>query len=177
MVGVGICAGGGYMASAVAEDERFNAFAGVAGVYGAAPPDAKTSPSVLRGRVAKEEWRETGHSETIPAVGPDSGNVAMPLREAYEYYGTPRGGVPNYVNGFAVQSFAYTGTFDSQRAAPLIKVPAIIIHSEHALAPALAHRFIEKLTSPHEQLWLQSQGQINFDDHPWLITRRVGRNR
>jgi hypothetical protein len=169
MIGVGICAGGGYMARAVAEDPRFDAFAGIAGVYGAAAPVAESSASVIRGRMAEQDWKETGHAEMIPAVGPDGGNVAMPLREAYTYYGTTRGAVPNYTNEYAVQSFAYTGTFESQGAAPLIKVPAIVIHSENAMIPKLAHSFIERLTSPHEQLWLQSQGQIDFYDDPRLI--------
>ena len=43
--------------------------------------------------------RETGEAETIPAVAPDGGDVAMPLREADGFYGTARGGVANYVNG------------------------------------------------------------------------------
>jgi hypothetical protein len=44
----------------------------------------------------------------IPAVAPNGGDVAMPLREAHEFYGTPGGHVPNYVNGYAVQSRAHS---------------------------------------------------------------------
>jgi uncharacterized protein len=102
-------------------------------------------------------------------VGVDDGDVAMPLREAYEYYGTSRGAVPNYVNAFAVQSRAYTATFDSLGAAQLIKVPTLIIHAEKALAPTLARRFIANLAGPHEELWLSSRGQIDFYDQPSLI--------
>ena len=65
----------------------------------------------------------------------------MPLAEAFSYYGTPRGAVPNYTNAFAVQSWAYTSTFDAIGAAKLIRVPTIVIHSERALAPSLARRF------------------------------------
>jgi len=93
----------------------------------------------------------------------------MPLREAYEYYGTSRGAVAHYVNAFAVQSRAYTATFDSLNAAALITVPTLIVHSEQALAPALARRFIGGLTGPHDQIWLRSQGQIDFYDRPALI--------
>jgi hypothetical protein len=88
----------------------------------------------------------------------------MPLQEAYAFYGTPRGAVPNYVNGFAVQSRAYTLPFDAQRAAALIRVPTLIVHSEAALAPALARRFFERLTAPKQAVWLRSQGQIDFYD-------------
>jgi len=88
------------MVRAVAEDARFRAFAGVAGVY---TDNAKTKAAmgaadeaaIDRSRAAESKWRETGDAETIPAVAPDGGDVAMPLREAYQFYGTPRGHVPN----------------------------------------------------------------------------------
>jgi uncharacterized protein len=171
LIGVGVCAGGGYMARAVAEDSRFRGFASVAGYFGEATPESvqAASSSIARGRSAEKLWRETGVAETIPAVSLDGGDVAMPLREAYEYYGTSRGAVANYVNAFAVQSRAYTATFDSMGAATLIKVPTLIVHSENALAPPLARRFIANLTGPHEALWLKSQGQIDFYDQPALV--------
>jgi fermentation-respiration switch protein FrsA (DUF1100 family) len=95
----------------------------------------------------------------------------MPLREAYEFYGTPRGAVPNYVNGFAVQSFAYTIPFDAVGAARSIKVPTLVVHSENALAPPLARKFIAGLRFPHEDLWLRSVGQIDFYDDTNLIAQ------
>jgi fermentation-respiration switch protein FrsA (DUF1100 family) len=169
LAGVGICVGGGYMAEAVAQEPRFRAFAGVAGVY----PDAAETragmgegydAAIERARGAEARWQATGEAETIRAVAPEGGDVAMPLQEAYAFYGTPRGAVPNYVNGFAVQSRAYTLPFDAQRAAALIRVPTLIVHSEAALAPALARRFFERLTAPKQAVWLRSQGQIDFYD-------------
>jgi uncharacterized protein len=106
LFGLGVCFGAGPMVRAIAEDSRFRAFAGVAGVY---TDNAKTKATmggayqatIDRARAAERKWRETGEAETIRAVAPDGGDVAMPLREAYEFYGTPRGQVPNYVNGYA----------------------------------------------------------------------------
>src|SRR5262249_23643729 len=140
VVALGVCAGGGYMAKAGADDPRIGAFAGVAGDYSAPPAFAQSSPhaseeSISRGLAAEKRWRETGAAESIPAVAPDGGDVAMPLREAYEYYGTPRGAVDNYTNAFAVQSLAYTTPFHTQAAAARIEVPFLLVHSEHALAP------------------------------------------
>jgi fermentation-respiration switch protein FrsA (DUF1100 family) len=174
LFGLGVCFGAGPMVRAVAEDSRFGAFAGVAGVY---TDNAKTretmGPSyqeaIDRGRAAEEQWRQEGEAETIPAVGPDGGDVAMPLREAYEFYGTPRGQVPNYVNGYAVQSMAHTLPFDARGAADTIHVPALLVHSENALAPDLAHAFYSAVKSPKQELWLESQGQIDFYDDPNLI--------
>lgn len=172
--GLGICFGAGPMARAVAEDSRFRAFAGVAGVY---TDGAKTRESmgdaygarIERGRAAERRWRETGEAETIPAVAPDGGDVAMPLREAYEFYGTPRGQVPNYVNGYAVQSLAYSLPFDVRGAADTIEAPVLVVHSEQALAPGLAREFYAAVRSPKRDLWLRSEGQIDFYDDPRLV--------
>jgi uncharacterized protein len=174
LFGLGVCFGAGPMARAVAEDPRFRAFAGVAGVY---IDNAKTKARmgatyeavIERGRAAEHQWRLTGDAETIPAVAPDGGDVAMPLQEAYEFYGMPRGQVPNYVNGYAVQSLAYSLPFDARGAADVIDVPVLIVHSERALAPDLAHAFYSALQSPKRELWLDSQGQIDFYDDPNLI--------
>jgi hypothetical protein len=104
MFAVGICAGGGYMARAVAAEPLFCAFVGVAGYYAQATEQSinTAAPAIARAREAEKRWRETGVEETVPAVAADNGDVAMPLAEAFAYYGTPSGGVPNYVNGFAV---------------------------------------------------------------------------
>jgi uncharacterized protein len=174
LFGLGICFGAGPMVRSVAEDTRFRAFAGVAGVYTdhaktVARMGAAYQAAIDRGRAAERKWRETGEAETIPAVAPDGGNVAMPLREAYEFYGTPRGGVPNYVNGYAVQSLAYSLPFDARGAAGAISVPVLIVHSEKALTPELAHAFYSAVKSPKRELWLQSQGQIDFYDDPKLV--------
>jgi uncharacterized protein len=175
LFGLGVCFGAGPMVRAVAKDARFRAFAGVAGVY---TDNAKTrarmgdayQATIDRGLAAARKWRETGEAETIPAVGRDGGDVAMPLREAYEFYGTPRGNVSNYVNGYAVQSLAYSLPFDARGAADVIDVPVLIVHSEKALTPDLAHAFYSAVASPKQQLWLESQGQIDFYDDPKLIT-------
>jgi uncharacterized protein len=174
LFGLGVCFGAGPMARAVAEDARFRAFAGVAGVY---TDNAKTKATmgaayqaaIDRGRAAEGRWRDTGEAETIPAVAPDGGDVAMPLWEAYAFYGTPRGHVPNYVNGYAVQSSAYSLQFDARGAAEVIDVPVLIVHSERALAPDLARAFYSAVRSPKRELWLDSQGQIDFYDDPRLI--------
>ncbi|MCX4091688.1 alpha/beta hydrolase [Nocardia sp. alder85J] len=166
VVALGVCAGGGYMARAVAGDDRIRAFAGVAGVYPdpvAAPPD----PAALeRGRAARRRRLADGFVETIPAVAAGNGDVAMPLTEAFEYYGTARGAVPHYVNRFAVESFEHTAGFDAMTAAARLRVPVLIVHSDHALAPAWARQFHAAVTAPKSQLWLESAGQIDFyDDH------------
>ena len=168
---VGICAGGGYMAGAVAELPGFAAFAAVAGYFSAADAAsiAAAAPRIARARAAEQRWRDTAVAETIPAVAAEGGDVAMPMREAFEYYGTARGAVANYKNAYAVQSGAYTIGFNALGAAAGISIPTLLIHSEHALAPHLARRFFAALPGPRTELWLESRGQIDFYDDPSLI--------
>ena len=168
---LGVCAGAGYMARAVAEHREFVAFAAVAGYYSAADDAsiAAAAPALARAQAAQRRWLERGEPTTIPAVARESGDVAMPLREAFEYYGTARGAVPNYVNEYAVQSGIWTIPFNVQGDAARITAPFLLIHSEKALAPTLARRFFAAVTSRREQMWLESRGQIDFYDDPVLI--------
>jgi fermentation-respiration switch protein FrsA (DUF1100 family) len=180
LLAVGICAGGGYMAEAVARDSGFRAFAGVAGVYPSAEQTRawlgdNYDRAIKRAEEAEKTWKATGKAETIPAVAAGHGDVAMPLDEAFEYYGTARGAVPNYVNGFAVQSRLHTLPFDVQQRAPQIAIPTLIVHSENALAPALAHAFFAALRAEKEELWVNSEGQIDFYDDSKLIGQAADR--
>ena len=70
IVAVGICAGAGYMARAVAEEPRFSAFATIAGYYAEASEAASAAArsSLERAQAAERRWLETGIAETIPAV-------------------------------------------------------------------------------------------------------------
>jgi fermentation-respiration switch protein FrsA (DUF1100 family) len=171
---IGVCAGGGYMAAAVASEPRLRAFAAVAGVF----PDVQATrksmgtafdATIAAARAARERFEAGQPAEHIPAVGRGPGDVAMPLVEAYEFYGTPRGAVPNYTNRFAVQSREHTLPFDTMTVADEIRVPTLIVHSERALVPAWARAFYARLRVPKRELWLQSQGQIDFYDDPKLI--------
>lgn len=170
---LGVCAGAGYVAGAVAEEPRIRAFAAVAGFFHDVAMqrnwmgDAGFDAAIASGRAARERYEATGQVDTIPAVG--DGEVAMPLAEARAYYGAPRGAVANYVNAFAVMSREHTIPYDAQSAAANIRVPTAIIHSEKALAPALARSFHAALAGPKAIHWLESQGQIDFYDDPKLI--------
>lgn len=169
---VGICAGGGYMAGAVAADDRIRAFGTVAGFFHDAAKQRewmgeKFDLAMDRAKAARLVFERSGEAEMIPAVG--EGDVAMPLKEAFEYYGTPRGAHPNYKNAFAVMSREKTLPYDAQHHAQAIRVPTLMIHSEDALAPAQARAFFEKLAGPKKGLWVESIGQIDFYDDPARI--------
>lgn len=169
---VGVCAGAGYLARAVVGEPRIAAWGTVAGFFHDAAQQRKWmgegyDAAIERARAARERFESTGECETIPAVG--EGEVAMPLAEAFEYYGTDRGRTPGYRNEFAVMSREHTLPWDAQGAAREIRVPTLMIHSEHALAPGLARDFFARLAGPKEDVWVESKGQIDFYDDPALI--------
>lgn len=173
---VGVCAGGGYMTGAVAATPEVRAFAGIAGFY----HDVAQSrdwlgdgfdAAIAKGRAAREAFEAGGPAATIPAVARD-GDRAMPMDEAFEYYGTPRGGeaaYPNYTNAYAVMSQEKVTPYDAQDPATWITVPTLLVHSENALAPMLARRLSDNLAGPKEIEWVTSQGQIDFYDDPAII--------
>ena len=74
------------------------------------------------------------------------------------------------MNGYAVQSLAHSVPFDARGAADVIEAPVLIIHSEKAMVPDLAQAFYSAVKSPKRELWLESQGQIDFYDDPKLIS-------
>jgi fermentation-respiration switch protein FrsA (DUF1100 family) len=166
---VGICAGAGYLAPAVAGDDRVKAWGAVAGFFHDIVGQRESmgdsyEPTLEHAVSAREEFEETGEAEVIPAVG--DGEVAMPLAEAFEYYGTTRGDVPNYVNEFALMSREHTLPWDAQASAYDITVPTIVVHSEKALAPGLARKFFAALGGLKEQVWIESKGHVDFYDEP-----------
>lgn len=166
---VGVCAGAGYLAPAVAGDARIKAWGAVAGFF----HDARRQRSWMgddyehrleRAIAAREHFEETGEARTIPVVG--EGEVVMPLAEAFEYFGTPRGAVPNYRNEFAVMSGEHTLPWDAQGAAYDITAPTVMVHSERAVAPGLARKFFASLGGLKEQIWVESKCHIDFYDCP-----------
>ena len=111
-------------------------------------------------------------AETIPAVGPDGGDVAMRQHEAYEFYGTSRGAVANYTNAFAVQSFAYTTSFDAGGRGP--SSGAVPPHPLGAgPCPTAREEVLRRGRRTQVGALLQSQGQIDFYDDPRLIDPAV----
>lgn len=172
---VGICAGAGYMSGAVADDERIGAFGAVAGFYHSLEKQREWmgenfEKALAHAAKAREDYEASGVAEMIPAVGDGDDEVAMPLAEAFEYYGTERGAVENYTNAFAVMSREHTLTWDAQGNAARITQPTVVVHSDNALAPALARAFHETLPGDAKELvWMESKGQIDFYDDPALI--------
>ena len=166
---VGICAGAGYLAPAVAGDARVKAWGAVAGFFHDAGWQREFmgtgyGPALEEAVAAREHFEETGEAHVVPAS--TEREIGMPCAEALEYFGTERGRVPNYVNALAVMSREHTIPWDAQASAYDITVPTLVIHSERAFAPELARKFFASLGGLKEQIWVESRGHADFYDEP-----------
>ncbi len=172
---VGVCLGAGYAAHAALDNPAVKALGLVVGYY--RDPAAMRAGDtegfdarVEQGRAARAHYEATGEIDTVPAVALE-GDAAMSTPELFDYYGTPRAGVPNYVNAFAVMSREHFLPFDVQAAAPRIAAPVMMVHSENALSPHLARKFHDALPGEKEIAWIDGPNQPAFYDDAALVAR------
>lgn len=175
----GICLGCGYAAHAAATRSDLTALGLVVGYYRDPGAMRASDPEgfdarVAQGRAAREHFEATGDVQTIPAVAIE-GDAAMQTAELFNYYGTPRAGVPNYVNAFAVMSREHFLPFDVQSAAANIIQPVLMIHGEKALSPHWARRFHDALPGHKALEWLDGTSQVDFYDNPLLVAAAADR--
>ncbi|MCI5043786.1 MAG: alpha/beta hydrolase, partial [Aquisalinus sp.] len=159
MLGVaGICLGVGYVLWAAIDTPQIKSVGGVVGYYRDVPEMKSRDPEgfkvkVAQGRNAREQFEKTGKVEMIPAAALE-GDAAMTLQPTYDYYATPRAGVENYTNAFAVMSREHFLQFDVQSAAARLNVPITMVHSQNALSPNWAIKFHDALSVDKKLHWI-----------------------
>ncbi len=169
---VGVCLGAGYAAWAATDAPRAKALACIAGYYRdveairAADP-AGFARKLEEGAAARSHHAHTGVVLTIPAAAGE-GDAAMQTPDTVDYY-TRRAAVSNYHNAFAVMSREHFLPFDVQSAAPSLRVPTLMVHSEHALSPAWARKFHATISAPKRLAWIASRGQTDIYDDPVIV--------
>lgn len=172
---VGVCLGAGYALHAATRQPAIRAAGTVVGYYRDVPAMRAADPDGFQAKVdqgiaARTHYEETGEVVTVPAAAL-SGDAAMTLQSTYDYYATPRAGVPNYTNAFAVMSREHFLTFDVQSVAPQVDIPVAMVHSENGLSPAWARKFHESLPNAQPIHWLDGPNQTAFYDDEMLVTQ------
>ncbi|MEO1455945.1 MAG: alpha/beta fold hydrolase [Pseudomonadota bacterium] len=174
---VGICLGAGYVLHAAAGNPRVRAAAAVVGYYRDVPAMRAADPDGFQAKVdqgiaARKHYEATGEALTIPAAAL-KGDAAMTLQSTYDYYATPRAGVPNYTNAFAVMSREHFLAFDVQSVAPRVTVPVAMVHSENGLSPSWARKFHAALPKAAPIHWMDGPNQTAFYDNPRLVRQAI----
>jgi fermentation-respiration switch protein FrsA (DUF1100 family) len=190
IIGIGICAGGGYMAKTVALDKRIKKFVGVAGAY----QDSSMYKAWFGGRnklnafiqhsvEARLKFEQTGEVEYIPAVWSEIENSPAAMRgfestnEPFAYYGTSRGYSPYYMNRVAVQGFEDQFRFDAFNSAANITVPVLIVHGTQDVycSPENAQHFYDAVTGKKEFCSIATTNHIDLYDQAVYVSQAVSK--
>ncbi|KAH7463491.1 hypothetical protein FOMA001_g18137 [Fusarium oxysporum f. sp. matthiolae] len=163
IVVVGICAGGGYAAAAAKGDHRIKAVSTVSAVnFGDGTrlgwmmdenPAEKVAllDQVAESARAEAEGAEPGNTTYVPAV-PDE-NTPYDLREASEYYLTPRAQHPNAQNTMLLRSIPLLLSFDAWNFADTyLTQPTLIIYGSKAESKWHSERLYNKLDGKNADL-------------------------
>jgi hypothetical protein len=175
--GLGICAGGGYMARVAAEDGRLASVATVAGWYtdqalyqGFFTADGYRALAEA-GEAADRRYRETGEVVTRAAVSDGSTPAAMSVGVAADYY-DGRARLGGWANTWADMSYKAILAFETIPHAPAITAPTLVVHADNAITPDAARRHFAAIgTDAKELVWLGEANQFQFYDDPAVVDR------
>ncbi len=176
--GLGVCASAGYMAYAVAQDDRLRAFATVS-AWLHTPETARTiygdnyDRFLADGQAAAQHFQQTGETRYVPAFETGNADAAMsgPSEGSWDYYANPeRGAIDAWDNAFAQQSWAEWLTFDAVAVAPQVNVPTLFVHTDNAALPNGVRDFHDAMPGPKTLFWTTGQ-HMDFYDKPTYVGR------
>lgn len=180
---LGICAGGGYVVHAAMTERRIKAVGTVIGanigrVYRSGGQEAVLATLEM---IAKQRTAEARGADPmiVPWVAEENKDAAdIDLREAYEYYRTPRGQHPCSTNRLRFTSMAAILGFDAFHLAGLLLTQPlqIIVGSQQGAFGSNqdGHYLYEKAASKNKDL-LVMEGASHYDlyDKPEYVDRAV----
>jgi len=184
---LGICAGGGYTLDEAQTDLRVKAVATVVAydIGGAAregiaglPVSAKDRINTLQ-RVAEQLNREAAGAPVLiepllPARSTVNASTPNFLREATEYYLTPRGGHPNAKNLYAVTSLGlHMDYFPFSQMQEISPRPVLLIAGERAETLKFSQDAYRKAAQPKELMVVPGASHFDLYDKPQYVTPAV----
>lgn len=180
LYGLGVCAGGGYMAIVAVTDKRLKAIATVSGMmdnsgsYFGSMSKEQLLPLFKMANDARQKAYETGETEYYDALGMESVDLdTLPKgsaqREGYEYYMTARAGAetyPNYTHKAVKTLMEDTPLTSATNLAPYLYTPYLGIYGEKALADTgpLTVNFYEKASEPKELYEVKGASHVSLYD-------------
>ncbi|MGF9819224.1 alpha/beta hydrolase [Brevibacillus agri] len=179
---LGICAGGGYAVAAAPTERRIKAVATVSAVDIGAMFRGEDSAAALQTleAVAKQRTAEAKGTDSLflnwaPNTLEESRQApSVLMREAYDYYRTPRAQHPNSTNRFLFRSLDKVMAFS---ATTLISIfltqPLLLIAGSEADTRSYSEQFYALSNGPKELFWVEGATHIAMYDIPEYVGQAV----
>lgn len=180
---LGICAGGGYAASAAMTERRIKAVGAVVPVNGGTENRAggqKATIEMLEG-IAKQRTLEAKNGEPMIIQWiPDEYKNAedIDLKEAYDYYRTPRGSHPNWPNKMRFVCLDAVIAFDAFYLSEMLLTQPLQVITGSKIGAFGSKRdgkaLFDKAASQHKDLMVMD-GASHFDlyDNPKYVDEAI----
>ncbi len=180
---LGVCNGGGFGLAVATYDQRVKAFASVAGLFdlrtqivNGKPGDTERLAVIMKQSVdARQKYFETGevvYMQQMPDVDDNSNQLR---KEAYEYYRTLRGLVPNWgENKMVVFSRDTRRSFDiTDQIELLAPRPYLAIAGTKALTFGLSQIAYDRANEPKEFFKIEGASHVDLYDIDKYVDQAV----
>ena len=185
----GICAGGGYAIAVAQTERRFKAVAGVSATpmgeaartfFGRPIPDAEligTLQAAAAQRTAETRGAQPVYAPFTPERLEDiDDNTPVMLREAYDYYRTPRGQHPNAKGRFLMTSLDKMLAFSAFNLIPsLLTQPLLLIAGSKADTKVYSDQAYALSKGPKELFVVEGATHVAMYDVPEYVDQAVAK--
>jgi fermentation-respiration switch protein FrsA (DUF1100 family) len=171
---LGVCNGGGFGAAAAIYDKRVKAYASVAGLFdlrsqiiNGKPGDKEKLHGIMKKSAdARQKYFETGEVEYVQQMPDIDENSNILRKEAYDYYRTLRGLVPNWgENKMVVFSMDTRRSFDITDQIELLSpTPYLAIAGTKALTFGLSQKAYDRAKEPKEFFKIEGATHVDLYD-------------
>ena len=183
----GICAGGGYAIAVAQTERRFKAIAGVSATpmgeaarshFGHPIPAAtliQTMEASATQRTAEARGAKPAYAPFVPERFEDiDDNTPVMLREAYDYYRTPRGQHPNSKGRFLLTSIDKMLAFSTFNLIPdLLTQPLLLIVGSIADTKVYSEQAYALSKGPKELFVVEGATHVALYDAPEYVDQAV----
>jgi len=185
----GVCAGGGYALAVAQTERRFKAVAGVSptpmgeaarSIFGRPIPAAEliqTLEAAAGLRTAEARGATPAYAPFVPERFEDiDDNTPVMLREAYDYYRTPRGQHPNSKGRFLMTSLDRMLAFSTFDLIPdLLTQPLLLIAGSNADTKIFSEQAYALSNGPKELFVIEGATHVALYDVPDYVDQAVAK--
>ena len=183
---VGICAGGGFAVSAAQTEHRIKAVATASAVdigttfrqgwngKGTVADQLNTLNAIAKQRTAEAGGAEPMYTKYVPEQNEITADTEQDMKEASDYYRTPRGQHPNAQNKVLFTSFDKVLAFNAfSQIDTLLTQPVLFVVGTEAGSRWQSEMAYEKATSPKEMFLIEGATHMDLYDISKYVDKAV----